>query len=154
MPSSSDERGPRGNSTGPAPVLDPDELRKLRRRLDRIYGTALFIIGIALTVSSMTALTEQGIVTQMAAMFEQYGAGDYTRPDGLAPIALAGVLLHPLNYALWLYLALRRWRAGKAAAWCAIVGGLIGWLITVAVLSVAASMHPALVDAVVATLRG
>ncbi|NLT27044.1 MAG: hypothetical protein GXX90_10460 [Microbacteriaceae bacterium] len=135
-------------------MLSLDEQRRLRRRLDRIYGIALFIVGIGATIVNMQALTEQSIVMQIAAMFEQYEAGDYVRAEGLAALGWAGIVAHPLNYALWLYVALRRWRAERFAAWCAIVGAVIGWLITVGVLAIAAGMHPRLVDAVLASVGG
>ena len=155
MPSSSDDRrGPRGRTTGPAPALDPDELRRLRLRLDRGDGIALFVIGIGATVLNMSALTEQAIVTQIAAMFEQYEAGPYARPKGLAPLGWTGIVLHVVNYAGWLHLAVRRWQAGRFAAWCAITGAVIGWLITIGTLAIAAARHPALVDAVRASFPG
>lgn len=143
--------GPRGDAPGPSPIPTPptpEERRKVTRRIDLIYGIALFVMGIVATISSMTALTENALAAQAAAMFEQYEAGDYVRADGLAWISLAGIIVHPLNYALWLWIALGRWRAEKLAAWCAIVGAIVGWLMSTLLVTAALMMHPQLTDAV------
>ncbi|KAB1643268.1 DUF6264 family protein [Gulosibacter chungangensis] len=144
--SNQDPTGPRGNTPGPGPVLSPEEIRKLRLRSDRMIGIMLFIIGVFATVVNMANLTGDALAQQGALAFETYGLGEYHRPADLAAIGWVGVALHPLNYAIWLYVALKRWQNRKFAAWCAFVGAVIAIVISAAVMMTAFSMHPEIID--------
>ncbi|WP_311478619.1 DUF6264 family protein [uncultured Gulosibacter sp.] len=136
--------GSRPNGSGPSPV---DGRREQLLRIDRIYGITLFVIGIFATVNMMLASTERVLVMTIADFYEQYGLGGYVRPEGLAAIEWAGIILHPLNYAIWLYFAVRRWRAKKFSAWFALMGALVAWTISTVLMASAIFSHPGLIDA-------
>ncbi|MGO1545610.1 MAG: DUF6264 family protein [Gulosibacter sp.] len=137
--------GPRGNTPGPGAGLSPEEIREVRRRSDKMIGIMLFIIGIFATVVNMTVVTADGIAQQAALAFEQYQIGEYVRPEGLEALGLVGIILHPLNYAIWLYVALKRWQAKKFGGWCAIVGAVIALLLSLTILMIGLMAHPEMI---------
>lgn len=136
--------GSQPDGSGPSPV---DARRKQLLRVDRIYGIVLFVIGIFATINMMLASTERVLVMTISDFYEQYGLGEYVRPDGLAAIEWAGIILHPLNYAIWLYFSVRRWRAKKFTAWFALMGALIAWILSSLLTFSAVVSHPGLIDA-------
>ncbi|WP_254910472.1 DUF6264 family protein [Gulosibacter sp. 10] len=138
--------GPRGDAPGPGPVLDPEEVRRIRFRGDRMIGIMLFVVGVAATVVHMASVTESGLAEQGVLAFQTYGLGDYVRPESLAGIGVIGLVLHPLNYAVWLYIALLRWRKRKFAAWCAVVGAVTAVIISVVIMTAALAAHPEVVE--------
>lgn len=105
----------------------------------------LFIIGIFATVVNMASVTGDGLAQQAAVYFDLYELGDYHRPADLAAIGWVGIILHPLNYAIWLYVALKRWQKQKFASWCAFVGAIIAIVISAAVMITALGMHPEMI---------
>ena len=113
-----------------------------------MYTIAFFVIGIGGTIMHMLTTTQSSIITQAAQAFAQYGVGEYHRPAGLEVIEWAGIILQPLNYAVWLWIALQRMRRGKSALWTAFVGAVIAWILTFALVGIALSLHPELVDAI------
>lgn len=102
----------------------------------------LFIVGGFATVVNMASITVDGLVQQAALAFEMYKLGPYIRPDGLDAIAWVGIIAHPLNYAVWLYVALKRWQKQKFASWCAFAGAGVALIITVVLMVSAFAMHP------------
>lgn len=118
------------------------------RRLDRMYGIMLFVIGVFATINFMSSTTEASIVAQAAALSREYGLTEYRRPDGLGAVEWTGIVLQPLNYAVWLYIALVRWKAGKQATWCAFVGALIAWGIASVLMGAGLAAHPDLFDTI------
>ncbi|WP_125106256.1 DUF6264 family protein [Gulosibacter massiliensis] len=138
--------GPRGKQPGPGGQFSPEELRRLRLRGDRIMGIGLFVVGIFGTIIHMSSVTEQSLVTQVALLYHQLDLGDYTRPADLGLVATTGVIAQVVNYAVWLYVAVRRWNASKRAMWCAAVGAVIAVAITLAVVTAAMFAHPEIID--------
>lgn len=138
--------GSQPNGSGPSPV---GGRREQLLRVDRLYGITLFAIGVFATINMMLASTERVLVMTIANFYEQYGLGDYVRPEGLAAIEWAGIILHPLNYAIWLYFSVRRWRAKKLTAWFALMGALLAWIISSLLMAAAVIAHPGLIDAMV-----
>jgi hypothetical protein len=75
-------------------------------------GIGLFALGIFGTIMHMTSVGEQALVSQVVVLFDQFGLGAYHRPSGLAAISWTGIVLHVVNYAVWLYVAVRGSRRG------------------------------------------
>ncbi|CAG7845076.1 hypothetical protein USB125703_01333 [Pseudoclavibacter triregionum] len=138
---------PGGGPLGPSGI-DPSRLEEARRRADRSSGISLLILGIGMTIMSMTMLTENAMATQFSALFEQYGIEPYVRPAGLGALATAGLIGHPLIYALTLYTTLLRWRRGKRAMWIILLGALAGAAFTFGIISTGITMHPELMHAI------
>lgn len=102
----------------------------------------LFIVGAFATVVNMSTMTVDGLARQAALAFEMYDLGAYVRPERLEDFAWVGVILHPLNYALWLYVALKRWQKQKYGSWCAFAGAGIALVISTVILITALAAHP------------
>lgn len=152
MTSGSDGGAPGAPGASPAvPDRDTDgtreKLREARRRADRIYGIGLLLIGLLATIVNMTVFTENALAIQFATMSEQYGLDGYTRPDGLGVVSLVGIIGHPVIYAIALYLTLVVWRRNRLASWIPLVGAVIAFALTAALMAWAISMHPALLQA-------
>lgn len=129
-------------------VIDPAQAAAARDRADRSTGAVILVMGIFATVMNMLMLTTNSLATQYAAVSEQYGVGPYERPAGLEPLSLIGVLGHPIIYALFAYLALKRWQAKKRGLWVAILGAVLGSLFSFAIVTAGLLLHPKLMDAV------
>lgn len=149
MTSGSTGSGAPGSPGAPpvAPDPDRDKIRQARTRTDRIYGIGLFVAGIFATIVNMQVFTVPSLAPQYAALYEQYGLGDYARPDGLEPLSLVGVIGHPIIYAVALYLALLAWRRGRLASWIALVGAVVAFLFSGVLMAVGIAMHPELLQA-------
>lgn len=110
-----------------------------------MIGIMLFIVGVFATVVNMASLTADGLAQQSAVYFDMYNLGEYVRPAVLADFGWVGVVAHPLNYAIWLYVALKRWQKHKYASWCAFAGAGVALLISVAIMTAALAAHPEIV---------
>lgn len=140
---------PGASPVGPDPGRDAtrEKLREARRRADRIYGIGLLIVGVFATIINMTVFTENSLAQQFATMSEQYGIDDYTRPAGLGAVSLAGIIGHPVIYAIALYVAVVMWKRGRIISWIPIVGAVVAFVFSAALMAVALSMHPELLQA-------
>ncbi|MDJ1370797.1 hypothetical protein C7K25_05370 [Gulosibacter molinativorax] len=107
-----------------------------------MIGIMLFIIGGFATVVHMATLLPDALAQQAALAFEAYGLGDYHRAAGLEDFAWVGIVLHPLNYGVWLYVALKRWQKKKYGSWCAFAGAGVALIISMTVMVIAFAMHP------------
>lgn len=135
----------------PDPGSDREQQRATRRRIDRVYGIALLVVGIFATIVSMSSFTENALAQQYAMVFEQYGVADYARPAGLATLSLIGIIGQPVIYALTLYLTLIVWRRGKMAAWIPLVGAVLAIVFSGALVAIGAFLHPELIAAITAS---
>lgn len=142
----SSKTGPRGNAPGPGPIPTPEELKQLQRKSDRSMAIVLFALGIVGTIMNMNAATEQAFVNNAAEIFRMNNLGEYHRPEGLDVLSWAGIIGHPLNYAIWLYIALRRYKAGKRVVWCAFTGAIIAIVFGGMLSSGAHALHPEIWD--------
>lgn len=145
---------PAGGAPGQNPGTPPDpqqrRLRELRRRGDKVYGIILLVIGLGAAVVSMSSFTETALAAQYAALFEEFDAGPYLRPAGLTALSWVGILVHPVIYAVTLYLTLLRWRRRKPAAWIPVIGALVSLLFSWGLLAIGTALHPALLAAATA----
>lgn len=150
MTSGSNDNGAPGPASGASPTGPDDQrakLRETRRRIDKVYGIGLLVIGLFATIVNMTIFTENSLAQQFAALYEQYGLTGYTRADDLATLSLVGILGHPVIYAIALYFTLIRWRRDKIGAWIPVIGALVAVVFSGVLLAVGVAMHPELVQA-------
>ena len=148
-------RGPEGSPSGGLPGgpggpngLDPAAIAAARRRADLTMGIMLFAFGLVATMFNMVSLTENMLAQQIATLYEQFGVSPYVRPDGLGAVSTVGVIGLPVIYGFFLYIALRRWYAGKRAMWVPLVGAIATFAFTVMLVGAAIALHPTLMDAV------
>lgn len=109
-------------------------------------ATMLFVVGLLGTILNMLQVTEQSLATSAAEFFRANNLGEYHRPAELELLSWLGIIGHPLNYAIWLYVALHRYRAGKLVMWCAIVGAIIAMLFGTLIGALALASHPEIWD--------
>lgn len=106
----------------------------------------LFVIGLFATMIHMTNVTEQALVNVAADMFQTNNLGDYRRPAELTLVSWIGVTGHVINYTVWLYVALVRYRNEKLIAWCAVAGAVTAMLFGTLIGTAALAAHPEIIE--------
>lgn len=111
---------------------------------DRFVTIALLAFGAFGAWNSAASL--QQIPQQMQLSYDMMGVGTFTAPEWLPTLALVGTIVQLTLYAAVLGLSILRLRAGRLAFWIPLAGGVLSFIITMALLAIVMLNDPAYLD--------
>jgi hypothetical protein len=130
-----------------APPADGDAEASTRRTApmwDRLVTIALLVLGAFGAWDSARSMQQLG--QQIQTTYTMLGIGDFTAPEWLATLSVAGIITQLALYAVVLGLTILRMRARRIAFWIPLAGGALSIIITVALMAVVVFSDPTYLD--------
>jgi hypothetical protein len=111
---------------------------------DRILTIALLTLGAFGAWDSARSMQQLG--QQVQAAYTMLGIGDFTAPEWLPALSVAGIVVQLSLYAVILGLAILRLRARRIAFWIPLAGGVLSVIVTGTGLAVIVFSDPTYLD--------
>jgi hypothetical protein len=114
--------------------------RKPAPRWDRIITIALLVLGAFGAWDSARSMQQLG--QQIQTTYTMLGIGDFTPPEWLPTLSVAGIILQLSLYAAVLGLTILRMRRRRIAFWIPLTGGAVSVAITVVIMAIVVFSDP------------
>ncbi|WP_308799236.1 DUF6264 family protein [Agromyces silvae] len=128
----------------PAPVAQDTPAGAAERKpapaWDRIITIALLVLGAFGAWDSARSMQQLG--QQIQTTYNMLGIGDFTPPEWLPTLSVAGIVLQLSLYATVLGLTILRMRRRRIAFWIPLTGGAVSVVITVVFMAVVVFSDP------------
>lgn len=111
---------------------------------DRLISIALLVLGVFGAWDAARSMQQLG--QQIQTTYTMLGIGDFTAPEWLATLSVAGIVTQLSLYAVVLGLTILRMRARRIAFWIPLAGGTLSVVITVAIMAVVVFSDPTYLD--------
>jgi hypothetical protein len=144
-----------GTPPAPAPAAAPHaappadgaaeaSTRRTAPMWDRLITIALLVLGAFGAWDSARSMQQLG--QQIQTTYTMLGIGEFTAPEWLATLSVAGIIVQLSLYAVVLGLTILRMRARRIAFWIPLAGGALSVIITVALMAVVVFADPTYLD--------